>query len=181
MKNGHGGAFERASEYGSGEAAEYAAGSGKEKERGTSVGGEKGGTAEEGAESGRALEAAAEYESDEILVKAAQSGDKQATEELLVRYASVVRGRAPGIFPHRRRDGGSYSGGHGGAVSRHRRLPSRKRRGLKLQKFCLPLRFAADHRRGKGVGEKKERAAPTITSRCFSRNGLCPFPAPRRK
>ena len=51
MKNGHGGAFERASEYGSGEAAEYAAGSGKEKERGTSVGGEKGGTAEEGAES----------------------------------------------------------------------------------------------------------------------------------
>lgn len=91
MKNGHGGAFERASEYGSGEAAEYAAGSGKEKERGTSVGGEKGGTAEEGAESGRALEAAAEYESDEILVKAAQSGDKQATEELLVQ----VRQRRP--------------------------------------------------------------------------------------
>lgn len=98
MKNGHGGAFERASEYGSGEAAEYAAGSGKEKERGTSVGGEKGGTAEEGAESGRALEAAAEYESDEILVKAAQSGDKQATEALLVRFAGVVRGRARGFF-----------------------------------------------------------------------------------
>ena len=74
MKNGHGGAFERASEYGSGEAAEYAAGSGEEKARGTSVGGEKGGTAEEGAESGRALDASAEYESDEILVKAAQSG-----------------------------------------------------------------------------------------------------------
>ena len=98
MKNGHGGAFERASEYGSGEAAEYAAGSGEEKARGTSVGGEKGGTAEEGAESGRALDASAEYESDEILVKAAQSGDKQATEELLVRYAGAVRGRARGFF-----------------------------------------------------------------------------------
>ena len=37
-------------------------------------------------------------ERDEELVRRAQSGDKQATEALLVRFAGVVRGRARGFF-----------------------------------------------------------------------------------
>ena len=36
--------------------------------------------------------------SDEALVERAQGGDKQATEELLSRYAGLVRGRARGFF-----------------------------------------------------------------------------------
>ena len=35
---------------------------------------------------------------DEELVGLAQGGDKQATEELLSRYAGLVRGRARGFF-----------------------------------------------------------------------------------
>ena len=35
---------------------------------------------------------------DEELVESAQSGDKQATEELLLRYAGLVRGCARGFF-----------------------------------------------------------------------------------
>lgn len=37
-------------------------------------------------------------EKDENLVKRAQAGDKQAMDELLLRYAGVVRGRARGFF-----------------------------------------------------------------------------------
>ena len=35
---------------------------------------------------------------DDVLVALAQSGDKQATEELLLKYAGLVRGRARGFF-----------------------------------------------------------------------------------
>ena len=35
---------------------------------------------------------------DEVLVARAQNGDKQAMEELLLRYAGLVRGRARGFF-----------------------------------------------------------------------------------
>ena len=37
-------------------------------------------------------------QTDESLVERAQAGDKQATEELLSRYAGLVRGRARGFF-----------------------------------------------------------------------------------
>lgn len=37
-------------------------------------------------------------QTDESLVERAQTGDKQATEELLSRYAGLVRGRARGFF-----------------------------------------------------------------------------------
>ena len=37
-------------------------------------------------------------EKDEILVEKAQAGDKQSMEELLLRYAGLVRGRARGFF-----------------------------------------------------------------------------------
>ncbi len=37
-------------------------------------------------------------EKDEILVERAQAGDKQSMEELLLRYAGLVRGRARGFF-----------------------------------------------------------------------------------
>ena len=47
---------------------------------------------------------------DEELVGLAQGGDKQATEELLSRYAGLVRGRARGFFPRGRGDGGSHPG-----------------------------------------------------------------------
>ena len=78
-------------------------------------------------------------ERDEELVRRAQSGDKQATEALLVRFAGVVRGRARGFF---------LIGGETEDLIQE---------GM-FQKFCVSLHFPSDNRRGEGLGEKEKRA-----------------------
>jgi RNA polymerase sigma factor, sigma-70 family len=52
----------------------------------------------EDARSDKTKKRESEEKGDDALVSLAQSGDKQATEELLLKYAGLVRGRARGFF-----------------------------------------------------------------------------------